>query len=219
MRRPRITIAGLLGIVAFVAVAFAALREATNPWDSGVFGVILMTLLTSVLLAIHREADRRAYWIGFALFGWAYLSMSLIPSVEARLPTTRMLAIQWENLPRREVLWEDDLTLTNVRSFDVKSIAPATPAAPNPATGWDIVVYNATGSSPNTYIKRLVALPGDSAGNFVRIGHSLLAPIFALVGGWLSRRLYASSHRDHRNDRLDSASDDSAMMTRTGTRP
>ena len=42
MRRPRFTIAGPLGIVAFVAVAFAAMREPTDAWDGGVFGVTLM---------------------------------------------------------------------------------------------------------------------------------------------------------------------------------
>ena len=57
MRLPRITIASLLGFVVLVAVAFAALREATDLWDGGVFGVTLLTLLTAVLLAAHRRGE------------------------------------------------------------------------------------------------------------------------------------------------------------------
>ena len=79
MRRIRFTIASLLGVVLFVAVAFAALRAATDAWDSGVFGLTLGLLLTSVLLAVHRAGGRRAYWLGFALFGGTYLGASLIP--------------------------------------------------------------------------------------------------------------------------------------------
>src|SRR4051812_42547469 len=70
MRRPRITIASLLGIVAFVGVASAALREPTEAWDSTLLGLTLLLLLTSVLFAVHRSGDRRAFWQGFALFGW-----------------------------------------------------------------------------------------------------------------------------------------------------
>src|SRR3954454_6558962 len=101
MRRPRFTIASLLGLVVFVAVSFAALREASDIWDSGVLGVTLALLLTSVILAVHRNGQRRAYRLGFALFGWAYLLMSLVPPVEARLPTTKALAYLDSKVPGR----------------------------------------------------------------------------------------------------------------------
>ena len=191
MRRPRITIAGLLGIVAFVAVAIAALRLPTDAWDSGVLGVTLTVLLISVLLAIHRPDDCKTHWLGFALFGWSYLALSLVLPIEARLPTTKVLALAWEKMPRREIFWADDLALTNSRSYDVKPIAPTTFVAPSPANEWD-VVYRPPGSSPNTSFKRLVFLPDDPAVNFIRIGHSLFAIVFAIIGGSLSRRLYSS---------------------------
>ena len=91
MRRPRFTIAGLLGLVLGLAVGLAALRQASDVWDGLVFGGTLAVLLASVLLAVHRDGSRRSFWLGFALFGWVYLGASLIPPIEARLATTRAL--------------------------------------------------------------------------------------------------------------------------------
>ncbi len=91
MRDRRYNIAGMLGAISFVAVGFAALREATDQWDSGLFSLTLGLLLNAVLLAVHRTEARRAFWIGFALFGWGYLSLSLISSTESRLITTQAL--------------------------------------------------------------------------------------------------------------------------------
>src|SRR3954464_9897141 len=116
MRRPRFTIASLLGLVVFVAVSFAALREASDNWDSGVLAVTLILLLVSVLLAIHRTAARRSYWLGFALFGWAYLVASQVPPIESRLPTTKGLALIDSKLPGRDRRWIIDLAFPNTTS-------------------------------------------------------------------------------------------------------
>ena len=59
MRRFRYSIASLLGLVLFAAVAVAALRQADDLWDSGMFTLSVGLLLTSVLLAIHRTGRRR----------------------------------------------------------------------------------------------------------------------------------------------------------------
>jgi hypothetical protein len=92
MRDHRYNIAGMLGAVSCVAIGLAALREANDLWDSALFSLTVGLLLTAWLLAFHRTAARRAFWIGFALFGWGYLILSLIPSTESRLITTQALA-------------------------------------------------------------------------------------------------------------------------------
>src|SRR5271166_4360934 len=79
MKHIRFSIASLLLVVLFVAAGFAALRESNETWNSGVFTLTLAALLISILLAIHRTESRRAFWIGFALFGWIYLGLSLVP--------------------------------------------------------------------------------------------------------------------------------------------
>src|ERR1700722_5210451 len=92
MPRLRYNITGALGAILFVAGGFAALREADELWDSWLFSLTLGLLLFAVLLAAHRTGDRRAFWIGFALFGWGYLSLSLIPSTEPRLIATKAIS-------------------------------------------------------------------------------------------------------------------------------
>jgi hypothetical protein len=56
------------------------------------FTVTLVALLMSILLAMHRTEKRRAFWLGFALFGWAYMALTVMPSIESRLITTKALA-------------------------------------------------------------------------------------------------------------------------------
>jgi hypothetical protein len=58
-------------------------------------------LSTSILLAIHRTGTGRAFWLGFTLFGWTYLGLSLVPSIESRLLTTKALAYLDTKLPGR----------------------------------------------------------------------------------------------------------------------
>ena len=89
MKRIRFNIANLLVIIFVLGVGFAAVREATDLWDAGIFTLTLVFLSVSVLLAIHRRESGRAFWIGFALFGWIYLGLTLVPSIESRLITTR----------------------------------------------------------------------------------------------------------------------------------
>src|SRR4051812_42711052 len=100
MARPRFSIATMLLVVLGVGVAVAALRASNDAWDSGIFGLTLLILLTAVLLAVHRTERGRAFWLGFALFGWGYLVASLVPAVVSRLPTTR----GWPTSTRRSLV-------------------------------------------------------------------------------------------------------------------
>jgi hypothetical protein len=102
MRLPRFTIRSLLGVVIFVAIAVAALRTADDLSDGSLFGLTSLYLLTSVLLAVHRTHRRRAFWLGFALFGWTYLLASVIPPIGSMLPTTMALTCIDSKVPGRE---------------------------------------------------------------------------------------------------------------------
>jgi hypothetical protein len=193
MNRIRFSIAALLVVALFLAIALAALRESTDLWDSGLFGTTLVLLLISVLLAVHRIGRRRAYWLGFALFGWAYLGASLVPPIEARLPTTLGLARVDSWRASRVVLWEEDLFVRGVRSFDASASGQGTmaPDIPSPPKRWVVSVFRTPTTSPSpNYIKRLVGLPSGPSEAFLRIGHTLFALAFAGLGGLLSRYLF-----------------------------
>ena len=100
MRRFRFHIGTLIILVLVLGVSFAALRESNETWDSGVLTLTLVICLTSILLAIHRTESRQAFWMGFALFGWTYLGLSLVPSIESRLATTMALTYIDSKVPR-----------------------------------------------------------------------------------------------------------------------
>lgn len=187
MGRFRSSIAGLLGVVLFIAVALAALRASTDAWESGVLGLTLLILLSAILLATHRIDRQRAYWLGFSLFGWVYLITSLVPPVESRLPTTKALSYLESKLPRRETASEFLFRL-------LVSGDPGNPGSPQPvipdltnarAADWNYS-WMFTGAAPPG--------PNGTTENFVRIGHSLLALVVGLIGGRLSRYLYDRGH-------------------------
>ena len=188
MRLPRFTIRSLLEVVLLVSVALAALRASTDVWDGCLLGLALLLLLTATLLAVHRTRCKRAYWLGFSLFGWVYPSASFVPPVESRLPTTKGLADLHSKLPRRETASEFLYRLL------VSGDPGGLPSPPQPG----VADLTSMGASDWAYSWMFTgaALPGPSGTteNFVRIGHSLLALVVALIGGCLSRRLYDKDH-------------------------
>src|SRR5271157_1563167 len=78
MRRFRFHIGTLLILVLILGVGFAALRESDETWDSSIFTVTLGVLLISILLAVHHLGSRKPFWLGFAVFGSAYVGLSLV---------------------------------------------------------------------------------------------------------------------------------------------
>jgi hypothetical protein len=101
MRRFRFNIASLLVVVLILGGGFAALRESNELWESGVFTLILGVLLVPIMLSVHRTDSKRAFCLGFSVFGWIYLGFCLVPSIESRLITTKALTYLDAKVPGR----------------------------------------------------------------------------------------------------------------------
>lgn len=190
MRLPRYTIRSLLLVILFVGVAVAGLRAADDASDAGLLGLTLLILLTSVLLVVHRTERKRAFWLGFALFGWVYFVISMIPPLESRLPTTKGLVFIDSKIPGREKTFSYSVTLTNTSTQNTVQTLAFSPRGGTLAVSspGKVQVWKALSGT-------LLAGPGGSTENFLRIGHSILALVMAFVGGHLSRCLYAKERR------------------------
>src|SRR5262245_44347955 len=93
MRNLRISIAGLMGIVPVAAVGLAALRNASPTWAGPTYLGGRGVLGLAILCAIYAQGARRAWWLGFCLFGWGYLALMAV-RLELRsayLPTSALL--------------------------------------------------------------------------------------------------------------------------------
>jgi hypothetical protein len=197
MKRFQFSIASLLGIVLLVALGFASLLSASDAWDSGMLATILLTLLASILLAVHRRDHARAYWLGFALFGWAYFMVSLVSSIEARLPSSRALALlgsgssgpksggnvtaDFDSDGSMDLLLTNATTVGNLFLNKDDGTFTAVPAT-----------QTATSRSPWGMLRLAVASRGTPE-NRARIMHSIVSLVMALGGGQLSRKLHAGN--------------------------
>src|SRR4051794_10105604 len=72
----RCSIARLMGGILWIGVGLAALKIPSIFWNSLVFSVTGGALAVAVLLAAHHEAERREYWLGFAVLGWGHFLLA-----------------------------------------------------------------------------------------------------------------------------------------------
>jgi hypothetical protein len=199
MQRLRFHIGTLAIVIVALGVGMAALRESNDLWDSGAFSFTIAAFMVAVILAIHRTGKKQAFWLGFAVFGAAYLGLSLVPSIEARLITTRLLASVDSKMSRLNSLGIVYADLDNDGAVDlyVANGSQPKPLAQNNNGGW--IADVTPGALPGTrgypsgsydliFSNASPSWPGTTA-NFVHIGHSVFAMIAALIGGLMSRRL------------------------------
>ena len=75
-RRPhplQVTLAGLLTAVAAIALCLTALTHASPSWASAFLTGTVAVLFLAVSRAVATRGRSRAFWIGFAVWGWGYL--------------------------------------------------------------------------------------------------------------------------------------------------
>ena len=85
MGRLRVTIVGLMAAIVVCATAFAALRTASDLWAGAFYTLTAVLLLVAVLAARFRRGAERAFWFGFAVFGWGFFLLGWGPWTDARI--------------------------------------------------------------------------------------------------------------------------------------
>jgi hypothetical protein len=173
MRRFHVSIADLLVLVLSCGIALAALRSASEVWASLLFTFAVGCFLVAVPLAVYRRAGRRAYWLGFAIFGWAYLLLGLIPEARSQLATTRL----------------SEHLLSRVFQKDAGGSIAFSPNGERIAAGLgdEVRIWDAATGKP-------IAVKWVDWVSFGRISHTLFSLLLALIGGVLTRHL--ASPRD-----------------------
>ena len=73
MPRLRISLSTVLAIIAFIALGLAGLTSASGLATAATATVTLALLLAATLGAGLLAGSDRAFWLGFAVFGWTYL--------------------------------------------------------------------------------------------------------------------------------------------------
>lgn len=117
----RFSIRTLLGLTACAAVAFWVMLKADRVLTMVAFTATALVLLYSVVAAIRSQNAQRAYWIGFAVFGWGYFLLFLfIGRSRGSLLITNTLL---ENLV--ELLIRSRELRAPMRALGIRTISPS----------------------------------------------------------------------------------------------
>jgi hypothetical protein len=180
----RFSIRTLMALIAGSATGLAALRNASELWARVMLMLALGLVCVAGLWAILLRGRERAWWLGFAVLGCTYLSVSLSP-LRSRLTTTQLL----EYVHARVV--SSSIATIEVSRADHSSILyrvvmidgttdsrTVSNSVYNSTPGEDLL---ATMEPANRWRS---ALPGAvNHDEFLRIGHSLFVLLAGLVGG------------------------------------
>jgi hypothetical protein len=72
----RISVAGMMILLLGLGLVLASLRFPTGAAAAAVLLVTQVTLALAILAIVYRAGEDRAFWLGFALFGWGYMVLT-----------------------------------------------------------------------------------------------------------------------------------------------
>jgi hypothetical protein len=198
----------MMGAVAVVAFACAALRSASDLWASTALTLAVSLLFVALLGVLFRRGESRAFWTGGALFGWGYLLLVFGPwfntNVAPHLLSTKLLGFVFENAHSTPAsvlvagagsgVAYGDLDGDGWVDLYVSNLPNASPMEVTRRLRTPTVLYRDLGNGQfvNVTATALGIVPGATSENFYRVGHSLLALALALSGGLLARWFYAA---------------------------
>src|SRR3954452_16390820 len=72
----RISVAGMMILVLGLGLVLASLRFPSDATAGAVLLVTQASLAFAILAVVYRAGEGRAFWLGFALFGWGYMALT-----------------------------------------------------------------------------------------------------------------------------------------------
>jgi hypothetical protein len=204
----RFTIVNMMMLIGVVALGMAAMRSASWWTEAAVWTVLLAALFVGLLGAIVRRGD--AAWVGFALFGWGYAALAFLPALrdefQVRLPMNVLLDKVTDHLLALPPDPGFEPAVEIAGNFPMRPVGVVQP----PGMPAGSVTSSLTGgmefggklllsesdekrhqefmAKVNTRISRLNALAFEIE-SARRIGHSILALTFGLIGAILGQFL------------------------------
>lgn len=171
--RLRISVLGTMTIVAFVAISLVTLRSTLEIWASLLFTLEIVLLCFAIPSLLYRRGPSRAFWVGFAAFGWTYVVFCFGPVLGTSMKpppllTTKLLQCSYPYLitvPSDEVYVWGKGKLKDGRNIQVTHLA----------RGGQITFFR------------------NDTEDFMRTGHTLFSLLFSCLGGFVSRRLFIAS--------------------------
>lgn len=85
--------------LAYISLLFAACIRPTSIINTLWHLVTYGTLAFGVIAAIYSSRQRRAFWIGFAIFGWLFFSLEQIPAFNTRRHIASMIEDTLPEIP------------------------------------------------------------------------------------------------------------------------
>jgi hypothetical protein len=88
IRNLRFSIRGMLAVVLLAGIVLAGVRDHPDPFSAALGSAFALTvfgvLCTSILGVLFKQGRQRAFWTGFAVFGWAFSVLGL--AIQIRPP-------------------------------------------------------------------------------------------------------------------------------------
>ena len=176
---PRFSIGHLLAATALVALGRLALLKSSALLAAALMGAVVLVLIAAVVLAIYRTAETRAFWIGFAVFGWGYLLLCYGPLFTAngspfestRSATGQLAALLYDRI--------HGSAGTQLGIESNEAFVTFTTASP--------ILPGAMPSAPPRALPVTVQLATVAERvDFLNVAHSLWALLLAFCGGWFA---------------------------------
>jgi hypothetical protein len=214
MKTMRFSIAWMMGFVLIAALGLGGLKGANTYWASGCCTLMFVVLIGAILNAIQGRGKSRAYWVGFAVAGWAYLVISIGSIGMTDDSSTPILTgLLFDELGTLIHPDAPKVTFTITTSFmpmpvptlaplavtslpPVAPIAPPAPVAP-PAPLSPSITGFVTGSTGWPAGSPFLTMPVNNPTlvSYSKVAHSLTALLAGMIGGLYSAWLYARRER------------------------